>query len=177
MKGILDNVLVFAATAHQGQTRKYKPEPYISHPIRVMELCKQYSDNIAMLSAALLHDVLEDTAITADELDRFLRANMTPEVARETFSNVIALTDVYIKKDYPQFNRKTRKKMELERLTMIPPDAQTIKYADIIDNSSEIAIHDPQFSHVLLKEYRQVLKRLDKGNPELRERAMQAANR
>ncbi|MBK1442010.1 HD domain-containing protein [Parapedobacter sp. ISTM3] len=176
MNAIIDAVLAFATNAHEGQTRKYTPEPYISHPIRVMERCKLHTDRAAIHAAALLHDVLEDTAVDAAQLSRFLHGLMPESMARETMTYVVELTDVYIKKDYPQFNRKTRKQLELDRLANISPNAQTIKYADIIDNASEIAVHDPDFARVLLSEYRQVLKRLVEGDSALYRQAVKAAS-
>ncbi|WP_244819375.1 hypothetical protein [Dyadobacter pollutisoli] len=98
---------------------------------------------------------------------------MSQNDARQTLRYVIELTDVYIKKDYPQWNRRTRKSKELERLTGISANAQTVKYADVIDNSVEIAENDKSFAYVLLKEYIQILAALDKGNPELHQKAKQ----
>lgn len=177
MNAILDAVLAFATNAHEGQTRKYTPEPYIVHPIRVMDHCRCYSDNVAIHAAALLHDVLEDTDVDDTELSMFLHQLMPVGMAGETMTYVVELTDVYIKKKYPQFNRKTRKMMEIERLARISPNAQTIKYADIIDNSAEIVEHDPDFGRVLLSEYHQLLQRLVKGNGELRAQASRLVNK
>ena len=72
---ILEEVKSFASEAHGEQKRKYTPEPYIVHPIRVMEICKKYTDDVRILSAALLHDVLEDTSVTEKEMFQFLNSN------------------------------------------------------------------------------------------------------
>ena len=60
----------FANNAHEGQVRKYGGEPYIDHPIRVAMLLIEFIPNISeeMVAAALLHDVLEDTDTTLDDL-------------------------------------------------------------------------------------------------------------
>lgn len=58
----------FAAAAHVGQTRKGLPDPFINHPLRVAyhaSLAELGDDAVA---AALLHDVVEDTAHTWDDL-------------------------------------------------------------------------------------------------------------
>jgi uncharacterized protein with gpF-like domain len=52
-------------------------------------------------------------------------------------------------------------------------EAQTIKYADIIDNASEIVEHDPDFAPVFLRECKALVKKMEKGNKELREKAIQ----
>jgi (p)ppGpp synthase/HD superfamily hydrolase len=139
MNEVLEKVYQFAAKAHEGQTRKYAADPYIFHPLRVMKTCKQFTADDRVLAAALLHDVLEDTEVTENEMSGWLQTIMSHADARLTLQYVKDLTDVFIKKDYPQWNRSTRKSRELERLTEISADAQTIKYADIMDNSTEIA--------------------------------------
>ena len=58
---ILKKIKEFSDKAHEGQTRKYTPERYIVHRLRVMETLKLYTPDVTVLAAALLHDVLEDT--------------------------------------------------------------------------------------------------------------------
>ncbi len=57
----------FAAKAHEGQNRR-SGEPYISHPIRVAEIIAGLYLDAGSIKAALLHDVLEDTPATIDEI-------------------------------------------------------------------------------------------------------------
>ena len=52
-------------------------------------------------------------------------------------------TDIYTKQNYPGWNRRKRKQKEAERLAVAHPDAQTVKYADIIDNNIECDEHEP----------------------------------
>ena len=101
MDAILEKVKVFADQAHGDQRRKYSNERYIFHPLRVMENCRNYTDDMAVLAAALLHDVLEDTKVTREEMDNFLREIMPEVMAARTLDLVIELTDVYTKKNYP----------------------------------------------------------------------------
>jgi len=164
---ILKQVRDFADNAHGSQQRKYTPERYIVHPERVMENLKNYTSDIAVLSAALLHDVLEDTATTKEEIIVFLSKLMDQQDVKKTIDLVVELTDVYIKEDYPQWNRKKRKAMEQERVSKTSPDAQTIKYADIMDNCNEIVKHDRHFAPVFLTECKRNLDVMDKGNKTL----------
>ena len=85
---------------------------------------------------------------------------------------VVDLTDVYVKKNYPSLNRRTRKEKELDRLKRTSPESQTIKYADIMDNSMEIVEQDPEFAGVYLNEAKRVLRELTKGNAQLHSEAM-----
>jgi (p)ppGpp synthase/HD superfamily hydrolase len=173
LESVLAEIRDFADRAHGEQKRKYTPEKYIVHPVRVMELCKNYTDDVTILAAALLHDVLEDTATSEEEIKNFLTGKLTAAQVEKTISLVLELTDVYIKKDYPQWNRRKRKEKELDRLSTISSDAQTIKYADIIDNAYEIVVHDKDFAKRFLYECREILKRLSSGNPILHDKAIE----
>lgn len=171
MDQVIEKVKEYAKKAHEGQMRKYTPEPYIVHPVRVMELCKEYTSSIPVLCAALLHDVLEDTEVSKEDLKQFLLSVMNDKHASLTLCLVVELTDVYVKKDYPQWNRKTRKKKEADRIAQTDAASQTIKYADIIDNCKEIVKYDQEFGPKFLHECKMLLQRIPKGNVQLYERA------
>lgn len=174
MEDILAKITQFADEAHGEQQRKYTPDRYIVHPIRVMNTCRNYTDDISVLAAALLHDVLEDTPVTEKDIKTFLRTLMPEEQVVKTISHVVDLTDVYTKSAFPKLNRRARKDKEIERLSKIQPESQTIKYADIIDNSDEIVDHDPDFARVFLMEGRAILKKMNRGDPQLYEMALQS---
>src|SRR5688572_13416319 len=57
----------FSEAAHAGQTRQ-SGEPYISHPLAVTEILAGWHMDSQALMAALLHDVMEDTSVTKDEI-------------------------------------------------------------------------------------------------------------
>lgn len=167
----LKKVEAFASQAHHLQTRKYSPEPFILHPIRVTKICTQFTSELSVLAAALLHDVLEDTDCSKEALFRFLSSIMSADDAAMTLYLVDELTDVFTKNAFPRLNRRRRKLLELQRLEKTSAEAQTIKYADVIDNCSEIVDKDPEFAAVFLAECRQLLQKLNKGKKELRLRA------
>jgi GTP pyrophosphokinase len=73
---LLKKAYVFAARAHKGQTRR-SGEPYLSHPLEVANMLADMQLDSTTLLAGLLHDVLEDTEITAADL----RENFGPDVA------------------------------------------------------------------------------------------------
>ncbi len=173
MDTILDTVRNFASKAHQGQMRKYTPDPYIVHPIRVSEIVMPYNSRLPVLAAALLHDVVEDTVVSETALSVFLHNVMEPEEAAETLRLVMQLTDVYVKSRYPQLNRRKRKERELERLAKISPAAQTIKYADIVDNTREIASLDPEFAPEYLEECLAILQKANQGDSVLYAKALE----
>ncbi len=173
MNNILEKIREFADEAHGEQKRKYSGERYIVHPVRVMGTCREYTLNQTILAAALLHDVLEDTKVSKLKMNQFLVTLMTQEDAAQVLKLVSALTDVYTKEKFPLLNRKHRRSKEMERLQSIPGDAQTIKYADIIDNTMDITQNDPDFATVYLRECMNILQKMTNGDPELYKRALQ----
>ncbi len=59
----------FAYILHQGQYRK-SGEPYICHPIAVAGLLREFGGSAAMIAAGFLHDVVEDTDVTSDDIEQ-----------------------------------------------------------------------------------------------------------
>jgi (p)ppGpp synthase/HD superfamily hydrolase len=170
---IIEYVKNYADRAHGQQLRKYTGERYIVHPVRVLEMTRRYNADICIQVACLLHDVLEDTPVTADELrDALLQVLDKPEAAR-VVSLVIELTDIYVKEHYSGLNRRTRKDKEAARLAGVSPEAQTIKYADIIDNVTDIVNEDSDFAQVYVREAKKFLQLMVAGNVQLREKAVQ----
>src|SRR5690349_24126219 len=65
----LESAYHFSKAAHEGQYRK-SGEPYISHPLAVADILAQWHMDPQALTAALLHDVMEDTSVTKTEISR-----------------------------------------------------------------------------------------------------------
>ncbi len=169
---IIDYVKKYADQAHGEQVRKYTGERYIVHPVRVMESARLYTNELSVHAAALLHDVLEDTTVTAEEMETSLLEVMSTKDAARTIKLVIELTDIFVKESYPSLNRRTRKEMEADRLAKISADAQTIKYADIMDNVNDLVSQDTDFAKVYIRESKKMLKAMESGNRTLRERVI-----
>jgi len=170
---ILKEIITFADHAHGDQQRKYSKERYIVHPIRVMQTVQQYTNDLPVLAAALLHDVLEDTPVTLEEIRLFLKQHMSASDTERTLDLVRDLTAIYTKKAFSRMNRRTRKQKEFDRLSRAKSEAQTIKYADVMDNVVDIMTHDPDFGRVFLTEAELLLAKIDRGNPVLYQRAKQ----
>ena len=84
------------------------------------------------------------------------------------------LTDVYVPSNYPNLNRRKRKERELKRFAQISPEAKTVKYADIVHNTREIAFCDPDFAPEYLYECLAILQKADQGNLILYSKAMES---
>lgn len=147
---------------HSGQVRKYTGEPYYLHPVEVMEIVKTVSHNEAMLCAALLHDVVEDTECTIIMISNTLGDDVAELVEM--------LTDISKPEDG---NRSTRKSIDREHTSKSSSMAKTIKLADLISNSQSIFKHDADFAKVYLKEKQLLLEVLQEGDAILMVRAKQ----
>lgn len=159
-KDLVERALAFATKAHGSQKRKYSGDPYIVHPIEVMEIVRTVKHDEAMLAAALLHDVVEDTSVTLEEI----KATFGEDVA----SLVGDLTDVSKPEDG---NRKTRKSLDRDHSAQASARAQTVKLADLISNSADILMNDPKFAKTYLAEKKLLHEVLSKGDPSLHKRA------
>lgn len=151
----------YARACHAGQKRKYTEEPYYeSHLCEVASIVAEVTSNEHMIIAALLHDVVEDTDQTIEDVHR--------EFGHRVAVLVDQLTDVSSPEDG---NRAIRKEMDRKHLIGAEPDAQTVKLADLISNTRNIVERDPKFGHVYLREKEAVLKVLQQGDPSLLKRA------
>jgi guanosine-3',5'-bis(diphosphate) 3'-pyrophosphohydrolase len=176
MNSILQQVKDFAQKAHGEQKRKYTGKPYIVHPEAVMKITQEYTDNVAAHAAALLHDVLEDTEVEPEEMQKFLFEIMEPEDATLTFKLVNDLTDIYTKEKYPQYNRRKRKELEAKRLEKSHTLSQTIKYADLIDNTIDITLNDQDFAKLFVAECINLLEHIKDGDQNLYKKAKETAD-
>jgi len=153
---------LFATAAHAavGQIRKYTLDPYMVHPIEVAHIVRTVPCTDAMIAAAYLHDVLEDTRVTEAELrDAF---------GDEITNLVLWLTDVSKPSDGV---RAVRKRIDREHTAKAPAEAQTVKVADLISNSRSITKYDPEFAKVYLQEKLLLLEVLTKADATLRQQA------
>lgn len=142
----------FAACAHRKQKRKYTGEPYVSHCQNVAFIAHQHTGDLDVLRAAVLHDAVEDTDVTAEEIAEAFGER----VARL----VLEVTDVSKPQDG---NREARKKMDREHVARSSPEGATIKLADLIDNTGSIVTHDKGFARHYLREKELLLDVLRHG--------------
>ena len=155
---------VFATAAHAavGQLRKYTHEPYIVHPAEVVSIVQTVPHTEAMLAAAWLHDVVEDTGVTIETV----RAEFGTEVA----DLVSWLTDVSRPE---QGNRAHRKALDRAHTAAAPAEAQTIKCCDLWSNTKSIVQHDAEFAKTYLAEKRLLLKVMTRADPTVLKMAYQ----
>ena len=122
----------FSAQKHSTQRRKDKDaSPYINHPISVALAIAQIGgvDDPEILAAALLHDTLEDTATTPEELEA--------EFGKKVCEYVLDVTD---DKTLPKHERKRR---QIEHAKKISKGAALIKIGDKISNVTDVTNNPP----------------------------------
>jgi (p)ppGpp synthase/HD superfamily hydrolase len=147
-------VYAMAAHAAVGQRRKYTNEPYIVHPAEVAKIVAGVPGSTPdMVAAAWLHDVVEDTGCTYNDIHMGFGTDIATLVGW--------LTDVSKPEDGPRWFRK---KMDREHTAQAPAEAQTIKLADLISNTKSIMAHDPKFAKVYLEEKKLLLDVMTRGD-------------
>ena len=130
--GLLTRALAFAAHKHRDQRRKdEEASPYINHPIALAEVLVHEGgiDDPVVLAAALLHDTLEDTETTRDEL-------------RAAFGEEIAAIVAEVSDD-KTLEKAERKQLQIEHASALSPGARLVKLADKTCNLRDVADRPP----------------------------------
>jgi hypothetical protein len=156
----------YAINAHAriNHRRKYTFQPYDVHLKAVADLVAMVSADEEIIAAAWLHDTVEDTPATFEDIER--------EFGYPVRRLVMELTDVSIPGDG---NRATRKEIDRDHTAMASCRAKTIKLADLIDNCQDICRNDPKFGIIFLQEMVDLLAVLHEGEQRLYRKAQKTA--
>ena len=116
----------FAALKHRDQKRKDGETPYIIHPISVAMILAEIGgvDDPEILSAALLHDTIEDTDTSAQELDKEFGSRIRIIVEELTDNNQLTISQ--------------RKQLQIDNAPHLSKDATLVNIADKISNVSDV---------------------------------------
>jgi len=118
---LIEKARALATVAHEGQVRKVDKSPYIDHPRAVAQIVQDAGGSEIAVAAAYVHDVLEDTAVTEEQL----RAELGDEVVH----TVRALTED------KSLAWEERKQKYCDVVRNAPRDAQLVSLADKIHNA------------------------------------------
>lgn len=81
---MIDKAIEFASKAHEGTFRKGTKQPYIFHPLEVLSLVSLITDDDEILSAAVLHDTVEDTDVSIEDIIKEFGDRVAKLVSYET---------------------------------------------------------------------------------------------
>ena len=144
--------LQYAIKAHQGQTRS-DGSPYIKHPERVAEFVKKFkqSHNLdALIAAAYLHDTIEDTNTTYEDLEKMFGA-LIASLVKELTSDAQKIKEIG-KTEYL-----------IAKLSKMSSWALVIKLADRLDNVQDIkTAKSVSWRKKYKKETQEILDRIEK---------------
>lgn len=135
----LIEAICFAADRHKNQTRKgIGKVPYINHPVKVTKvLADAGEENLHLLIAALLHDVIEDTAKGEKEIKE-LSNTIVDKFGPEVLQIVLEVSD---DKSLPV---EERKRLQVIHTPNLSERARKLKIADKISNIQDIATDPPK---------------------------------
>jgi GTP diphosphokinase / guanosine-3',5'-bis(diphosphate) 3'-diphosphatase len=129
---LITRALSLAAHKHRDQRRRdHRASPYINHPIALADVLVNEGGvtDAVVICAALLHDTVEDTDTTFEELQQAFGADVTAIVREVT--------------DDKSLSKADRKRMQIEHAPHISERARFVKLADKICNLRDILAHPP----------------------------------
>ena len=132
----------FAAEKHRDQSRKGSTAaPYINHPIAVAEqlAAAGFEQETGLLMAAVLHDVVEDTDTTEEELREVFGAQVAGIVREVT--------------DDKTLKRTQRREQVVAKIGETSREARLLKLSDLIANIGDLIHHPPNWNNTQKREY------------------------
>lgn len=131
----------YASIAHRGQFRKGTQIPYILHPFRVAKILLSLPCSVEVVIAGLLHDTVEDTRVTVEEI-------------RDTFGEKVAAIVEGVSEPDKSAPWENRKEHTIEHLRTAPMDMVVLACADKLDNLMEMHRTHQEIGEELWKRFR-----------------------
>ena len=128
---LLDRAIIFAVHAHAGTERRGKGFPYIVHPLEAVEIVATMTSDQELLAAAALHDTVEDTEVTVEQIREEFGERIASIVASEsdTFEDGVSEEDSW----------HSRKRAAIGRLARASRDSKIVALGDKLSNMRAIA--------------------------------------
>ena len=127
---LLDRAIVFAVRAHHDTERRGKGFPYIVHPMEAMEIVATITSDQELLAAAALHDTIEDTDVTVEDIRR--------EFGNRVAELVHAESDRFTEGVSEEDSWHDRKQAAIDRLSNASHDAKIVAMGDKLSNMRAI---------------------------------------
>ena len=127
---LLDRAIVFAVQAHHNTERRGKGFPYIVHPMEAVEIVATITADQELLAAAALHDTIEDTDVTVEQIR---------EAFGERVANLVhAESDQFTEGVSEEDSWHDRKQAAIDRLAASSHDAKIVAMGDKLSNMRAI---------------------------------------
>lgn len=141
MLTLVDRAIGFAARAHEGQWRKTGRVPYIAHPFGVAMILQQMGCDEEVVAAGMLHDVVEDTTVTLDEI-------------RQTFGDTVAdIVEGCTEPTKRGIKWERRKQHMIDTLCEAPLTVKLVAAADKYHNVSHAIFTEKQVGSSMWKRF------------------------
>ena len=127
---LLDRAIIFAVKAHHNTERRGKGFPYIVHPMEAVEIVATITPDQELLAAAALHDTIEDTDVTVEDIRR--------EFGDRIADLVHAESDQFTEGVSEEDSWHDRKQAAIDRLRQAPHDAKIVALGDKLSNMRAI---------------------------------------
>lgn len=144
---VIEKAIAFATQAHEGQFRKGTTRPFIVHPLEVGQIVATMTDDEEIISAAFLHDTIEDCE------------NVTRELIAREFSERVASLVAQESEDKSK-TWMERKGTTIERLKSAPWEVRMIALGDKLSNMRDIDRDYPENGDALWNRFRMKDKRM-----------------
>ena len=128
---LLDRAIVFAVRAHAGTERRGKGFPYIVHPMETVEIVATMTRDQELLAAAALHDTVEDTDTTVEQIREEFGDRIASLVASESDTMPEGVSE--------EDSWHARKQAAIDRLARASHDAKMVALGDKLSNMRAIA--------------------------------------
>lgn len=128
---LLDRAIVFAVKAHHNTERRGKGFPYIVHPMEAVEIVATITSDQELLAAAALHDTIEDTDVTVEDI----RLEFGDRIADLVHAESDQFTEGVSEED----SWHDRKQAAIDRLAAASRDAKIVAMGDKLSNMRAIA--------------------------------------
>lgn len=128
---LLDRAILFAVKAHSGTERRGKGYPYIVHPLEAVAIVATMTNDQELLAAAALHDTVEDTDVTVEQIQAEFGDRVAALVAAESDDMPVDLPE--------EDTWHARKQASIDRIANAGRDAKMVALGDKLSNMRAIA--------------------------------------
>lgn len=153
MMNRIEKAVAFATKAHAGQYRKGTDRPYILHPIETMAIITRlvrYDEDL--IAAAVLHDVVEDTSVTLNRLEK--------EFGPRVSGLVVSVTEDKMRKMPPEATWRARKWQTIFNLRKANRETKALVLADNLSNLRELKRNHEKYGDMIWEHFNQKDKKM-----------------